>query len=227
MAIRSFGDVAVHVVEQWDRLAAGWLIRVAADGGHIAVSGGSTPGRAYELAAELLPNWSRAHVWFCDERVVPPGDEDSNFRLLQETLLTRLETPPQVHWIDGELEPADAAARYDEELRESLSTWRCSGIGADGHTASLFPDAPALAEQERRAIAADPGLEPLVPRVTLTPPVFAVDGAGRLSGDRREEGRGGAQRVRRGAEHGDPGEPDPGSRDDRDPRSRSGRAALT
>jgi 6-phosphogluconolactonase len=176
VAIRSLGGVALHVVEQWDRLASGWLVRIASEGGHVAVSGGSTPGRAYELAAGLLPDWSRAHLWFCDERVVPPTDERSNFRFLQETLLVRVEAPPQVHWINGELEPEEAAAEYDEELRGVTLDVALLGIGPDGHTASLFPNAHALEEQERRAVAAEPGLEPFVPRVTLTPPVFAATG---------------------------------------------------
>ena len=175
MAIRSLNGVAIHIVEQWDLLAAGWLVRFAVAGGNVAVSGGST-GRVYEQAAKLLPNWSRAQLWFCDERVVPPNDELSNFRLLQETLLVGVDAPPQVHWINGELDPEEAAAQYDEELRGVTLDVALMGIGTDGHTASLFPNAPALDEQERRAVAAEPGLEPFVPRVTMTPPVFAATG---------------------------------------------------
>jgi 6-phosphogluconolactonase len=176
VAIRNVDGVAIHIVEQWDLLAAGWLVRFAVPGGHVAVSGGSTPGRAYELAAKLLPNWSRAQLWFCDERVVPPNDEQSNFRLLQETLLVQVEAPPQVHWVNGELEPEEAAAQYDEELRGVTLDVALMGIGTDGHTASLFPNAPALEEQDRRAVAVEAGLEPFVPRVTMTPPVFAATG---------------------------------------------------
>ena len=176
MAIRSLDGVAIHIVEQWDRLAAGWLVHFASGGGHVAVSGGSTPARAYEMAAALLPDWSRSHLWFCDDRVVPPDDERSNYRLLQETLLVRLESEPQVHRIHGELEPEEAAAQYDEELRDVTLDLALMGIGPDGHTASLFPNAPALDERKRRAVAAEPGLEPFVPRVTLTPPVFASTG---------------------------------------------------
>jgi 6-phosphogluconolactonase len=173
VAIRSFGDVAVHVVEEWDRLAAGWLVRAASAGGHVALSGGSTPARVYELAAELLPRWAGAHVWFGDDRAVPPDDERSNYRLVQETLLSRVRGRPSVHRIEGERGAEEAAARYDAELEGVVLDVALNGIGPDGHTASLFPNAPALDERERRAVAADAGLEPFVPRVTLTPRVFA------------------------------------------------------
>jgi 6-phosphogluconolactonase len=174
VAIRNLDGVAVHVVQQWDRLAAGWLIHAASSGGHIGLSGGSTPRAAYELAAELLPDWSRAEVWLCDERVVPHDDERSNFRLVQESLLTRVDEPPRVHAVETDLGAEEAAARYDPELRGVTLDLAVMGIGPDGHTASLFPNAPGLEERERRAIAAEPGLEPWVPRVTMTPPVFAA-----------------------------------------------------
>jgi 6-phosphogluconolactonase len=176
VAIRSLNGVAIHVVERWDRLAAGWLAQFASEGGQVAVSGGSTPGRAYELAAGLRRDWLRAHVWFCDERAVPPDDELSNFRMLQETLLGGLEAQPQVHRIHGELDPGDAAEQYDAELDGVTLDLALMGIGPDGHTASLFPEAPELEERERRAVATEARLEPFVPRVTLTPPVFAATG---------------------------------------------------
>ena len=174
MAIRSLNGVAIHVVEQWERLAAGWMIHVASSGGHIGLSGGSTPRAAYELSAELLPDWSHVELWLCDDRVVPHDDERSNFRLVQESLLTRLDSAPSFHAVETELGPEEAAARYDEELRGVTLDLAVMGIGSDGHTASLFPNAPGLEERERRAIAAEPGLEPWVPRVTMTPPVFAA-----------------------------------------------------
>jgi 6-phosphogluconolactonase len=173
VAIRSLNGVAVHVTEQWERLAAGWLVRAASSGGHVGLSGGSTPRAAYELAAELLPDWTGADVWLCDERVVPLDDERSNFRLVQESVLTRVRGTPVVHAVETDLGAEAAAARYDEELRDVTLDLALLGIGVDGHTASLFPNAPGLEERERRAIAAEPGLEPLVPRVTMTPPVFA------------------------------------------------------
>ena len=174
MAIRSLNGVGIHVVENPARLAAGWLIHTASEPGHVALSGGSTIGHAYELAAELQPEWrSDVHLWFGDERAVPPADERSNYRLARETLLDRLRTQPTVHRIHGELGAPDAAELYDRELDGVTLDLALNGIGADGHTASLFPGAPALDEPERRAVAAEPGLEPFVERVTLTASVFA------------------------------------------------------
>ena len=173
MAIRNLNGVGIHVVESPARLAAGWLIHTASEPGHIALSGGSV-SRAYELAAELLPRWRRdVHLWFGDERAVPPGDERSNYRLVQQTLLDRLDALPTVHRVHGELGAPEAAELYDRELDGVTLDLAVNGIGADGHTASLFPAAPAL-EERGRAVAAEPELEPFVERVTLTPPVFAA-----------------------------------------------------
>ena len=122
----------------------------------------------------LAPDWTGAHVWFGDERAVPPDDERSNHRLVRATLLDALARLPETHRIRGELGADEAAALYDEELAGVTLDLALGGIGADAHTASLFPKAPALEERERRAVAAEPGLEPFVPRVTLTPPVFAA-----------------------------------------------------
>ena len=174
MAIRNLNGVGIHVVENPARLAAGWLIHTASEPGHIALSGGSA-SRAYELAAELLPEWRRdVHLWFGDDRAVAPGDERSNYRLVQQTLLDRLVALPTVHRIHGELGAPDAAELYDRELDGVTLDLALNGIGPDGHTASLFPAAEALEERERRVVAAEPGLEPFVERVTLTPPVFGA-----------------------------------------------------
>jgi 6-phosphogluconolactonase len=172
VAIRSLNGVAIHIVEQWERLAAGWLARAVAAGGHVGLSGGSTPKTAYALAADLQPSWANAHVWLCDERVVPLDDERSNFRLVQESVLTHVSAAPLLHVVETPLGAEEAAARYAEELRGVTLDLAVMGIGSDGHTASLFPNAPGLDERERRAVAADAGLEPWVERVTMTPPVF-------------------------------------------------------
>ena len=174
MAIRNLNGVAIHVVEEPERLAGGWLVRFASEAAHLALSGGSTVGHAYEAAAALLPEWPGAHVWFGDDRAVPPDDERSNYRLARETLLDRLRVPPEVHRVQGELGARKAAELYDRELEGVTLDLALNGIGADGHTASLFPAAPGLEERERRVVAAEPGLEPFVERVTMTPRAFAA-----------------------------------------------------
>jgi 6-phosphogluconolactonase len=166
-------DVELRVVDDPARAAAEELVRVAGAGGSLALSGGSTPRPAYELAARLETRWRDVDVWFADERCVEPSDERSNYRLVRETLLDALAIPPNLHRIRGEHEPEQAAADYDAELRDTGLDLVLLGIGADGHTASLFPNAPSLDERDRLAVAAEAGLDPLVPRVTLTIPAIA------------------------------------------------------
>jgi 6-phosphogluconolactonase len=152
-----------------ERVAA-MLADAARAGGEIALTGGSTPGRAYERAAELEPDWNGAGVWWGDERCVPPEDERSNFSLAKKTLLDRLAVQPRlVHRIRGEDDPAAAAADYDRELRGTTLDLVLLGLGPDGHVASLFPGSPGLDEDARLAVAAEAKLEPYVTRITLTP----------------------------------------------------------
>ncbi|MDP9307949.1 MAG: 6-phosphogluconolactonase [Actinomycetota bacterium] len=159
--------------------AAELLAESSRRGDEIVLTGGRTPGRAYELAAELQPDWSRAGVWWGDERCVPPDDERSNFGLARRTLFDRLEAQPgRVHRIRGEDDSAVGAASYERELRGTNLDLLLLGLGPDGHVASLFPNAPGLAETERLVIPAEPKLEPFVERVTLTPP--ALRGARRI-----------------------------------------------
>lgn len=164
------------------------LVRAARAGEHIVLCGGSTPRRAYELAAAAEPDWSAATLWWGDERAVPPDDERSNFRLADESLLSRLERPPRaVHRIRGERGAAAAAAELDAALEGVALGLVLLGLGGDGHTASLFPGKASVADREHRAVAAEPGLEPWVERVTLTVPalnaaarvVFLAVGAGK------------------------------------------------
>ena len=151
--------------------AAVLLVEAARAGWHIALSGGDAPGPAYELAAELESDWSSARLWWGDERCVPPDDERSNYRLVRERLLDRIEgQPSEVHRVRGELGGEAAAAEYDRELEGVELGLALQGIGADGHTASLFPNSPALDERERRAVAAP---HEDVERVTMTLPVLS------------------------------------------------------
>jgi 6-phosphogluconolactonase len=169
-------DVELVVVEDREaaaKKAADLLVEVARGGGHVAFAGGSTPRDAYRIAADVEGDWSRAHVWFGDERCVPPDDERSNYRLADDSLLSRVERQPTVHRIRGEADPQEAADEYDRELDGVALDLVLLGIGPDGHTASLFPNAPSLDVEDRRAVSAEPGLDPRVQRVTMTRPQLA------------------------------------------------------
>ena len=169
-------NVELRVSEDPARAAGELLAEAAVAGAQLALSGGSTVGRAYDSAARLQSRWRDVHVWFGDERAVPPQDERSNYRLVREKLVDVLGSPPELHRIRGERAPEEAAELYHAELEGVTLDFALNGIGPDGHTASLFPGAPALDETGRRAVAAEPGLEPLVARVTMTPPVFSACG---------------------------------------------------
>lgn len=172
--MRHDAGVAVDLVVTRDAAAAAaaLLVDIAAAGGSIALAGGSTPRLAYELAAAARSDWRGVDVWFGDDRCVPPEDPRSNQLLVRQALLERLTVLPRVHPIATENPAAEAAAAYDAELAGVTLDLVLLGLGPDGHTASLFPGAPALEERDRLAVAAAPGLEPFVERVTLTIPAL-------------------------------------------------------
>ena len=189
-------DVELVVVRDAEAAAAATaaLLDEAVDAdGSLVLAGGSTPRRAYELAAQRHSDWGGAELWYGDDRCVPPTDERSNQRLVQEALLDRVLVRPTVHAIPTPLAPDDAAAAYDAELRGQILDLVLLGLGPDGHTASLFPNAPSLGERERLALAVEPGLEPFVARITLTIPalesgghvVFLAVGEGKADAVRR------------------------------------------
>jgi 6-phosphogluconolactonase len=142
--------------------------------GHVALTGGSTPRTAYERMVGLRPDWSGVDVWFTDERCVAPDHEHSNFRMIEQALLARIEGAT-VHRMRGELGPEDGAAAYENELAEfgpEELDLILLGLGPDAHICSLFPGDDALGERERRAVGVEtPGMAPLVARITLTLPV--------------------------------------------------------
>jgi len=163
------------------------LAAAARKGGHIVLTGGSTPADAYEIAAERQPDWSRTELWWGDERCVPPDDDRSNYGMAKRTLLDRIsDQPAAVHRMRGELGPEAGAEDYDRELGDlARFDFLLLGLGSDGHAASLYPDQPTLDETERRVIGAEAKLDPYVDRITLTLPmlraaraiVFLVAGA--------------------------------------------------
>jgi 6-phosphogluconolactonase len=170
----------LRVVDDPSAPASELLAEAAGKGGHVVVTGGSTPRAAYERAAGLLDDWSAVELWFSDERCVPPDHEHSNYGMVKSALLDRIEgRAPGVHRMEGELGPQAGAARYEEEIAaggfgESVPAFDLMivGLGPDAHVCSLFPGDPALGERERRVVGVEtPGMAPLVSRITLTLPV--------------------------------------------------------
>lgn len=169
-AAKRFIDAAKRAVAKSDRFV-------------VVLSGGSTPKRLYRLLTEApyrdrVP-WSRTLFVFGDERCVAPDDAASNYRMVRETLFAPLEIPDvRILRMKGELEPAEAARRYEVRLGDLFLNQPkrhfdlvLLGIGADGHTASLFPGTAALRERERWVAANEvPQLDAW--RLTLTLPAL-------------------------------------------------------
>lgn len=135
-------------------LAAITEAREARGTAHIALAGGGTPKRAYELLAAELDDWSGVEIWFGDERAVGAEDPESNYRMLKETLMAAGgPDPANVHRCEGELGAEAAASAYAELIAERVPEGGVGvpvldlafqGLGPDGHTASLFPGNPGL-----------------------------------------------------------------------------------
>jgi 6-phosphogluconolactonase len=160
---------------------------------NLALSGGNTPKPVFEAFAKRDIDWSKVVITFGDERCVPPDDEQSNYLMARRTLLDAIPIPAaNVLRMKGEIDPAEAAREYEAELRARAGggVFRHDlillGMGPDGHTASLFPGTPALAERERLVV------ENYVPkmsmwRITFTYPLidaarhvcFLVNSAGK------------------------------------------------
>ena len=171
----------------------------------VALAGGSTPKALYRLLGDpagpfraRVP-WPAVHAFFGDERAVPPESPDANARMARDALLSHVPVG-SVHRIEGERGAAEAAARYEDDLFQHFGDVPFPvfdvvllGLGADGHTASLFPGSPALEERRRWAVSAPARLAPWVERVTLTLPVleaarlvlFLVAGADKAGALRR------------------------------------------
>ena len=161
------GEAAACIVAE--RLAA-----AARAGGHVVLTGGTTPKRAYELAADLEQDWTGVELWWGDERCAPADDPLSNYNMARIALIDRVAgKPAAVHRMRGELGRDEGAQLYEQELglleRFDLLLL---GLGPDGHVASLYPEQPTLAVTDRKAIGAEAKLQPWVDRITLTLPML-------------------------------------------------------
>jgi 6-phosphogluconolactonase len=194
--------VEITVLDDPAEAVADLLVQAAERGGQIVLTGGSSPKRAYELAAARDTDWSGATVWFSDERSVPPEHELSNFGMASAALLSRLTAPPHVERMQGELGPEAGAAAYEAAIRERLGAeprWDLAllGLGPDAHVASLFPSKPEKDVTDRLVVGVpDAGMEPSVPRISLSLPalnasrhvVFLVTGPDKAEAVRRAFG---------------------------------------
>jgi len=144
----------------------------------VALSGGETPQPIYEHLARgplaLRIGWRDVEIFFGDERAVPPDDPASNYGMAAASLLGRVPIPPdRVHRLEAERADRDAAAREYEQILPGQLDVLVLGMGADGHTASLFPGSAALDEHVRRVIPVT-GPKPPIERLTITPLVIAA-----------------------------------------------------
>ncbi len=146
---------------------------------HLALSGGTTPGRTYELLAETPDALADTELWFADERCVAPDDPESNYRLAREKLLEPAHIPAsRIHRTHGELGPREGASRYAQELAARLGADAVLdlvilGIGPDGHVASLFPGASTLdAPEHDLCLGVEDSPKPPPKRITLSLPVL-------------------------------------------------------
>ena len=148
----------------------------------IALSGGHTPAKMYDLWAReysAKTPWDRVHLFWGDERYVPQGDPLSNYRMARESLISRVPIPAaNVHPVPTEISPpASAAEAYEAELRKFFGSaapaidLQLQGLGVEGHTASLFPGSPVLEERQRWVAAVEVDATPKR-RITFTPVVL-------------------------------------------------------
>lgn len=175
---------STHIYPAPEATAAGFAVffeKWVAEKTHftVALSGGSTPKILFRHLAEhyreRIP-WERVHFFWGDERCVPPGDPESNFKMTDEALFQHISIPPEnIHRIRGEAEPHAEAERYAADIQQFVPTengWPAFdlvllGIGGDGHTASIFPDQMELLDAETIcAVATHP--ESGQRRITLT-----------------------------------------------------------
>jgi 6-phosphogluconolactonase len=177
-ALRVFEDAEAVARHAADQIA--WRIGDARRDGrdvHIALAGGRTPQRAYELLAQIEGSWKHVHLWLGDERCVPENHPESNARMVRESLYANARAePPVLHALKSPQVPEDAAWIYGLEVHsavpEAIFDIVLLGMGPDGHTASLFPGHPVLDVSVAPCAAVRDSPKPPPERVTLTLPVL-------------------------------------------------------
>jgi 6-phosphogluconolactonase len=179
-------SIDIQVVDDPAQVCADMLTAAAASGEDIVLTGGTNPKHAYELAASGSPaKWAGAKIWLSDDRCVEPDHELSNYAMIKATLLDGLERAGvQVDYcrrILGERGPEEGALEYERELEHVGGGpggihfgLVLLGIGPDTHICSMFPGQDSLNERSRMAVGVPvAGMEPFVPRVTLTFPALS------------------------------------------------------
>lgn len=171
---------AAQLAERAVELLEGWGAESLAERGmfHVVLSGGSTPRATYRVWGQRSRlDWGRVHLWFGDERCVPPQHPDSNAGMVEAELVADLPLPPRMLRMRGEdPDPENAAREYGRALKTHFDAGGAldvalQGIGGDGHTASLFPGQEAVRETHHLCVATlAPGGNSK--RITLTPPAI-------------------------------------------------------
>ena len=138
-----------------------WIREFSGNTYHLAISGGKTPNLMFNVLANKYANspfWQKVHVWWVDERMVPPTDPESNFGVAQKLLFSRISIPEEhIHRIKGENNPENEALSYSEQIKSHIQQedeWPVFdlillGMGDDGHTASIFPNQIALLKSKQ------------------------------------------------------------------------------
>jgi 6-phosphogluconolactonase len=175
--------VEIEVLDDPSRACAAMLVSASLGGGDIVITGGSSPRTAYQQFAEAANavglTLERTTLWFSDERCVAPDDQLSNYGMVKQALLDRLSdgSQPAVQRMQGELGAQQGADEYEQQLRAAgppQFDLVLLGLGPDGHIASLFPGQRSLSESGRLTLGVEQaGLEPYVPRISLTLPALA------------------------------------------------------
>ncbi len=171
-------SVVIDVLDDPAKACSAMMLSAVMAGGDVVLTGGSTPRTAYQELAravrEMEIDPTDTVFWFGDERCVPPDDDRSNYKLAKETLIDPLAdiATLDVRRIKGELGHDEGAQAYEQDLAAAGPPefdLVLLGLGPDGHAASLFPDQPTVQERSKLVVGVpEAGLEPFVPRVSLT-----------------------------------------------------------